>query len=128
MSAPTLDSAAAQQPAAHSPKPAVKPGLLDPKMLLKSIPDALRKLDPRTLWRNPVMFIVEVGAVWSTVLAVREPTWFSWLVVLWLWATVVFANLAEAVAEGRGKAQADSLRRAKSDAMARRLTGWSPGI
>ncbi len=122
----TTDAAATsrQEP---KPKGAVMGGLLDPKMLLKSIPDALRKLDPRTLWRNPVMFIVEIGAVWSTVLAVREPTWFSWLIVFWLWATVVFANLAEAVAEGRGKAQAESLRRAKSDAMARRLTGWSPG-
>src|SRR3954465_10399150 len=125
MSAPTLDSAAAQQPAAHSPKPAVKPGLLDPKMLLKSIPDALRKLDPRTMWRNPVMFIVEIGAVWSTVLAVTRPSWFGWLVVVWLWLTVVFANLAEAVAEGRGKAQADALRRAKTDTMARRLRDWA---
>jgi K+-transporting ATPase ATPase B chain len=127
MSAPTIDSTALQQPATHQPKSAVKSGLLDPKMLLKSIPDALRKLDPRTLWRNPVMFIVEVGAVWSTVLAVRDSTWFSWSVVFWLWLTVVFANLAEAVAEGRGKAQAETLRRAKSDAMARRLVGWTPG-
>src|SRR3954466_4481414 len=92
-----------------APKRTITAGLLDPKMLLKSIPDALRKLDPRTLWRNPVMFIVEIGAVWSTVLAVRNPTWFSWSIVFWLWLTVVFANLAEAVAEGRGKAQADTL-------------------
>ncbi|WP_237569803.1 potassium-transporting ATPase subunit KdpB [Mycolicibacterium lacusdiani] len=95
-------------------------------MLWKSLPDALRKCDPRTLWRNPVMFIVEVGAVWSTVLAAMEPTWFGWFVVFWLWLTVVFANLAEAVAEGRGKAQADSLRKTKADTMARRLTGWTP--
>ena len=126
-STPTQPLTAPDQSTARSQKGAVKGGLLDPKMLLKSTPDALRKLDPRTLWRNPVMFIVEVGAVWSTVLAVRESTWFAWLIVFWLWATVVFANLAEAVAEGRGKAQADTLRRAKSDAMARRLTGWSPG-
>jgi potassium-transporting ATPase ATP-binding subunit len=96
-------------------------------MLWKSTPAALRKLDPRTLWRNPVMFIVEIGAVWSTILAVTNPTWFAWLIVVWLWLTVVFANLAEAVAEGRGKAQADSLRRAKTATMARRLTGWQPG-
>jgi K+-transporting ATPase ATPase B chain len=127
MSTTTVAAAPKAREAKAKPKGTVTGGLLDPKMLAKSVPDALRKLDPRTLWRNPVMFIVEVGAVWSTVLAVQEPTWFSWLVVLWLWATVVFANLAEAVAEGRGKAQADSLRRAKSDAMARRLTGWSPG-
>lgn len=105
----------------HKPK-AVTSGLLDPKMLLRSLPDAVRKLDPRTLWRNPVMFIVEIGAVWSTVLAIMEPSWFSWLIVFWLWLTVIFANLAEAVAEGRGKAQADSLRKAKSDTVARRLT------
>lgn len=106
---------------------AVKGVLLDPKMLWKSMPDALRKLDPRTLWRNPVMFIVEVGAVWSTVLAVLNSSWFAWLIVFWLWLTVVFANLAEAVAEGRGKAQAASLRKTKSDTMARKLVGWAPG-
>ncbi len=102
-------------------------GLLDPKLLWKSLPDALRKLDPRTLWRNPVMFIVEIGAVWATILAVISPSWFGWLIVFWLWLTVVFANLAEAVAEGRGKAQAESLRKTKADTMARRLTGWAPG-
>ena len=60
-------------------------------------------------------------------LAVVDPTWFAWLIVVWLWLTVIFANLAEAVAEGRGKAQAESLRRTKTATMARRLTGWSPG-
>ncbi|MGI5163921.1 potassium-transporting ATPase subunit KdpB [Spirillospora sp. CA-253888] len=98
-------------------------GLLDPAVLLRSLPGALRKLDPRTLWRNPVMLVVEVGAVWTTVLAAADPGAFAWLIVAWLWLTVLFANLAEAVAEGRGKAQADSLRRARSDATARRLTG-----
>ncbi len=102
-------------------------GLLDPAMLAKSLPDALRKLNPRTLWRNPVMLIVEVGAIWSTVLAVVDPSWFGWLIVVWLWLTVVFANLAEAVAEGRGKAQAESLRKTKTSTMARRLVGWQPG-
>lgn len=97
-------------------------GLLDPALLWRSLPAALRKLDPRTLWRNPVMFIVEIGAVWSTVLAVADPSWFGWLIVAWLWLTIVFANLAEAVAEGRGKAQAESLRKAKTSATARRLT------
>ncbi|GAY14916.1 potassium-transporting ATPase subunit KdpB [Mycobacterium sp. shizuoka-1] len=108
-------------------KKQVRGGLLDPTMLWKSLPDALRKLDPRTLWRNPVMFIVEIGAVWSTILAILNPSWFGWLIVFWLWLTAVFANLAEAVAEGRGKAQAESLRKTKADTMARRLTGWSPG-
>jgi potassium-transporting ATPase ATP-binding subunit len=104
----------------------VQGGLLDPALLAKSLPDALRKLDPRTLWRNPVMFIVEIGAVWSTVLTVRDSSWFGWLIVFWLWLTVLFGNLAEAVAEGRGKAQADTLRKSKADTIARRLQGWSP--
>ncbi|MCO6009727.1 potassium-transporting ATPase subunit KdpB [Actinoallomurus purpureus] len=116
--------------APEAPKPSggrVQGGLLDPKQLLTSLPDAAKKLDPRTMWRNPVMFIVEIGAVWSTVLAVAKGSWFAWLIVAWLWLTVIFANLAEAVAEGRGKAQADALRKAKTDTMARRLVGWAPG-
>jgi K+-transporting ATPase ATPase B chain len=71
--------------------------------------------------RNPVMFVVEVGALFSTVSAVTAPSIFVWSVVAWLWLTVVFANLAEAVAEGRGKAQAATLRRAKTETTARRL-------
>ena len=126
MLSPTKDSAIHSHTARASTAP-VQGGLLDPKMLLKSLPGALRKLDPRTLWRNPVMFIVEIGAVWSTVLAMSKPTWFGWLTVFWLWLTVVFANVAEAVAEGRGKAQADTLRKAKAHTMARRLRGWKPG-
>ncbi|CAN5598681.1 potassium-transporting ATPase subunit KdpB [soil metagenome] len=112
---------------AEAPRKRVGGGLLDPRTLGRSVPDAVRKLDPRTLWRNPVMLIVEIGAVWSTVLAIMNPTWFAWLTVIWLWLTVLFANLAEAVAEGRGKAQADTLRKAKNDMMARRLDGWTPG-
>ncbi|MCM3922839.1 potassium-transporting ATPase subunit KdpB [Frankia sp. AiPs1] len=102
-------------------------GLLDPRQLGRSLPAALGKLDPRTLWRNPVMLIVEVGAGFTTVLAVADPSVFGWLITVWLWLTVVFANLAEAVAEGRGKAQAAALRRTRTDTIARRLTGWSPG-
>src|SRR5262249_27044181 len=124
MTATTIDSAAETQPDAQLGKKRVQGGLLDPKMLWKSTPDALRKLDPRTLWRNPVMFIVEIGAAWSTWLAIANETWFAWLIVVWLWLTVLFANLAEAVAEGRGKAQAETLRKAKSDTMARRLKNW----
>src|SRR5882757_6706536 len=85
-------------------------GLITPSMLVRAIPDAFVKLDPRTLWRNPVMFIVEVGSVWTTILAMRDPSWFAASIAIWLWLTVVFANLAEAVAEGRGKAQAATLR------------------
>ncbi|WP_416210108.1 potassium-transporting ATPase subunit KdpB [Frankia sp. Cr1] len=96
-------------------------------MLWRSAPDAIRKLNPTTLWRNPVMFIVEIGAVFTTVLAIRDPSTFAWLIVIWLWLTGLFANLAEAVAEGRGKAQADALRKAKTDTVARRLIDWKPG-
>jgi potassium-transporting ATPase ATP-binding subunit len=115
-----------RHPSGHAPGGRVEGGLLDPALLAKSLPDALRKLDPRTLWRNPVMFIVEIGAVWSTVLTFRDSSWFGWLIVFWLWLTVLFGNLAEAVAEGRGKAQADALRKSKADTIARRLRGWSP--
>ena len=122
----TIDSAT-QPHSGHASPERLQGGSLDPKLLLKAVPDALRKLDPRTLWRNPVMFIVEIGAVWSTVLAIGNDSWFSWLTVVWLWLTVLFANLAEAVAEGRGKAQADALRRSKADTVANRLKDWSPG-
>ena len=73
------------------------------------------------------MFVVEVGAVLSTYSAIRTETAFAWTISVWLWLTVVFANLAEAVAEGRGKAQAATLRRTKQETMARRLIGWKPG-
>jgi K+-transporting ATPase ATPase B chain len=102
-------------------------GLLDPKILWKSTPDAFKKLDPRVQIKNPVMFVVEVGAVLCMYTAIRSPSAFNWTIVVWLWLTVVFANLAEAVAEGRGKAQADTLRRAKRETVARKLVGWKPG-
>jgi potassium-transporting ATPase ATP-binding subunit len=127
MSTQVMDQRTAAPEPSKTPGGRVQGGLLDPEQLLRSLPDAVRKLDPRTMWRNPVMFIVEIGAVWSTILAIAAPSWFGWLIVVWLWLTVVFANLAEAVAEGRGKAQADALRRAKTDTMARRLKGWAPG-
>ena len=119
MTTPTIEpTSAVAGPPAHG----AGGGFLDPRMLCRSMPDALRKLDPRTLWRNPVMLIVEIGAIWSTILVATSPSWFGALIVVWLWLTVLFANLAEAVAEGRGKAQAESLRKAKSDTVARRLT------
>ncbi|MFE9823168.1 potassium-transporting ATPase subunit KdpB [Streptomyces sp. NPDC005791] len=99
-------------------------GLFDPRQLLRSFPDAVRKLDPRVMVKSPVMFVVLVGSVLTTLLALRNPgDWFGWAIAAWLWLTTVFANLAEAVAEGRGKAQADTLRKAKSDTVARRLEG-----
>ena len=127
MSTPTIESAPSKSRTSGGSN-RIQGGLLDPKMLWKSLPDALAKLNPRTLWKNPVMFIVELGAAWSTILAIVDPSWFAWLIVVWLWLTVIFANLAEAVAEGRGKAQAESLRRTKTATMARRLTGWAPGV
>jgi K+-transporting ATPase ATPase B chain len=126
MSTTTLDAAAAGPASGDGSTHdgatrRVQGGLLDLSMLLTSLPGALRKLDPSTLYKNPVMFIVEIGSVFTTVLAVREHTAFSILIAVWLWLTVVFANLAEAVAEGRGKAQADALRQAKTDTVAHRL-------
>ena len=105
-------------------------GLLDPKILWHSLPDAFKKLDPRVQIKNPVMFVVEVGAAVTTYTAITGPASdrvFNWTIVVWLWLTVVFANLAEAVAEGRGKAQAETLRRTKRETVARRLIGWQPG-
>jgi potassium-transporting ATPase ATP-binding subunit len=102
-------------------------GLLDPKMLWQSLPDAFKKLDPRVQLRNPVMFVVEVGAVLCMYTAITKPSIFNWTIVVWLWLTVVFANLAEAVAEGRGKAQAETLRKTKRETVARRLVNWQPG-
>ncbi|PAU49574.1 K(+)-transporting ATPase subunit B [Streptomyces albireticuli] len=103
-------------------------GALDPKLLIASLPDAVRKLRPRVMVRNPVMFVVEVGAVLTTLSALLAPSVFAWLIGAWLWLTVVFANLAEAVAEGRGKAQAESLRRTRSGTVARRLRRWRVGM
>jgi K+-transporting ATPase ATPase B chain len=102
-------------------------GLLDPKMLWKSLPDAFLKFDPRVQLRNPVMFVVEVGSVLTTYSAIIHSSIFAWTITVWLWLTVLFANLAEAVAEGRGKAQADTLRRTKRETVARKLIGWKPG-
>jgi K+-transporting ATPase ATPase B chain len=102
-------------------------GLLDPKMIWKATPDAFKKLDPRVQIKNPVMFVVEAGAALTTYTAIVHPSIFNWTIVVWLWLTVLFANMAEAVAEGRGKAQAETLRRAKRETVARRLVGWQPG-
>jgi K+-transporting ATPase ATPase B chain len=112
---------------APAPPSRVVGGLLDPTQLWRSLPEALRKLNPMTLWRNPVMFIVEIGSAFTTVLSIVTPSVFAWLITAWLWLTVIFANLAEAVAEGRGKAQAEALLKAKQETRARRLLGWSAG-
>ncbi|MGE3284581.1 MAG: potassium-transporting ATPase subunit KdpB [Pseudonocardia sp.] len=106
---------------------AVAAGAFSPRQLVTSLPDALRKLDPRTQARNPVMFVVWVGSVLVTIMAVVDPSVFAWSIAVWLWLTVLFANLAEAVAEGRGKAQADTLRRSRKETVARRLRDGGDG-
>ena len=95
--------------------------MFDLNLLWRALPDAFRKLDPRLMWSNPVMFVVEIGSVLTTLLFFRDPSLFAVLIAVWLWLTVLAANLAEAVAEGRGKAQAAALRATRTQTMARRL-------
>jgi potassium-transporting ATPase ATP-binding subunit len=101
--------------------------VLDLGQLARALPDAVRKLNPVRLYRNPVMLVVEIGSAFTSCLAISEHTVFAIAITGWLWLTVLFANLAESVAEGRGKAQAETLRRAKTTAIGRRLTGWEDG-
>ncbi|MBW7959505.1 MAG: HAD-IC family P-type ATPase, partial [Candidatus Promineofilum sp.] len=106
--------------------------LFDPPIVRRAVVDAFRKLTPRQQARNPVMFVVAVGAMLTTLILIvdlarggaTDPI-FDLQITLWLWFTVLFANFAEALAEGRGKAQADSLRKARQEMTARRLTGGS---
>ena len=111
---PALDSPAASRRTAA--------GAFRPRQLLTAVPEALRKFHPRHQLRNPVMFVVWVGSVLTTVLAALSPNAFALAVAAWLWFTVLFANLSEAVAEGRGRAQAESLRRTRTESVARKLT------
>ncbi len=110
-----------------------KISLWDPGIVRRASADSLRKLNPRAMIKNPVMFVVEIGSVITTILLMRDSLshrtdlLFDLQITVWLWFTVLFANFAEAMAEGRGKAQADSLRRAKSETVARRING-SGGI
>src|SRR5262245_44392601 len=101
--------------------------LWDRAIVRRAAVDAIKKLDPRIQVRNPVMFIVEAGSVLTTVIWIRElggggNPLFTGQVAFWLWFTVIFANFAEAMAEGRGKAQADTLRRTRTETVANRLT------
>jgi len=106
-----------------------KKTLMDSTILSRAIVDSFRKLEPRTMAKNPVMFVVEVAAVLTTVQLIwnslhhAEQIGFGLQITLWLWFTVLFANFAEAMAEGRGKAQADTLRKARAETQARRLRG-----
>ena len=94
--------------------------MLDPAVVGPAALESVRKLDPRRMARNPVMFVVEIGSALVTVLFVRDPGVFAGLIAIWLWFTVLFANVAEAMAEGRGKAQAAALRRTRSETIAHR--------
>jgi potassium-transporting ATPase ATP-binding subunit len=102
--------------------------LADPKIVVPAISAAVAKLDPRTLIKNPVMFVVEVVAALTTIIFIRElftggeNLGFTFQIIVWLWITVLFANFSEAIAEGRGKAQADSLRRTRTEMQAKLLT------
>src|SRR5712672_3054664 len=103
--------------------------LLDPKIVLPAIGSAFVKLNPRTLMTNPVMFVLEVVTALTTVILLRDlvtggqSLLFEFQIVVWLWFAVLFANCGEAIAEGRGKAQVDSLRRASTETKAKLITG-----
>jgi len=110
----------------HAPEPV---SIFDPRIMKPALLDSLKKLDPRTLWRNPVMFAVEIASLITLVTfamsltgANREPAWFTGAVSIWLWLTVIFATFSEALAEGRGKARAASLRKTRTDVKAKRLS------
>src|ERR1700690_3959722 len=106
---------------------AEKKSLWNTEIMATALVDSVRKLDPRGMVKNPVMFVVEVGSVLTTALLINDTInhrpgfGFNLQITLWLWFTVLFANFAEAMAEGRGKAQADTLRKAKGETVAIRL-------
>ena len=105
---------------------ATAPSIWDPQIVRRAIGDSFRKLHPRTMVSNPVMFVVEVGSVLTTLRLIQDAMTgrpglgFELQITFWLWLTVLFANFAEAMAEGRGKAQADTLRKAKTETVAKR--------
>jgi K+-transporting ATPase ATPase B chain len=107
------------EPSAHGVAQAR--GLFDGPILRQALKDSITKLDPRLQVRNPVMFVVLVGSIITLVEAIAHPSTFSWSITVWLFLTVIFANFAEAMAEGRGKAQAETLRKMRSETEARRL-------
>jgi potassium-transporting ATPase ATP-binding subunit len=124
-SKPSLDVPRSIGQGRHAARP-----LFEAAIVKRAIADAFKKLDPRLMIRNPVMFVVEIGSAFTTMLFVAAlggmsdaPAGFTAAVAAWLWFTVLFANFAEAMAEGRGKAQADTLRRARQDVIAKRLAG-----
>jgi potassium-transporting ATPase ATP-binding subunit len=121
----TPDNATATPPTPSAPTEAhgvaTKRGLFDREILGAAVIDSFKKLRPQTQIRNPVMFVVLVGTIVTLIESIAHPGIFDWSITIWLFLTVLFANFAEAVAEGRGKAQADTLRRMRSETEARRL-------
>ena len=102
--------------------------IFDPKLMKAAFADSFKKLDPRALWRNPVMLSVEAGSaittfvfIYNLITGKGEPAWFTGMVSIWLWLTVIFATFAEALAEGRGKARAESMRKTRKEIMAKKL-------
>ena len=95
----------------------------EPALMGQAVVDSLKRMTPMAQWRNPVMFVTWLGALLTTVLAIVDRDGFTAAISVWLWFTVLFANFAEALAEGRGKAQAASLRGAKKDTPAIKLDG-----
>ncbi|MGN7949087.1 potassium-transporting ATPase subunit KdpB [Microbacterium sp. 22215] len=133
-----ITTSSEQQDAASAPATSEPPRSFGWAQLTQALPGALRKLNPASLVRNPVMLLVWVGAAFTTVLAIAEPFLggpadsggtpvpapFTWGIAIWLWLTVLFANVAESVAEGRGKAQAASLRKTRTSTMARKVVRY----
>jgi K+-transporting ATPase ATPase B chain len=120
-SSTTSETNSSPEPETSHPRSNQSRGLFDKEILVPAVLEAIKKLDPRDQIRNPVMFVVLIGTVISLLEAIAHPSVFVWSITIWLALTVLFANFAEAVAEGRGKAQADTLRRMRSDTEARRL-------
>jgi len=109
-------------------------GMFDPGLMREAFSDSFKKLDPRALWRNPVMLSVEAGSVITTVnflinlvTGKGEPAWFTGTISAWLWLTVLFATFAESLAEGRGKARAESMKKTRKEIMAKKLKEPNPG-
>ncbi|WP_136586260.1 potassium-transporting ATPase subunit KdpB [Microbacterium hydrothermale] len=126
----------APAPEAPTPTPDAPRRAFSAAQIVAALPGAAKKLNPAAQWRNPVMFLVWVGAALTTLIAIAEPFLggadgslpfgFTWGIAIWLWLTVFFANIAESVAEGRGKAQAATLRKTRTTTSARRVVDYSP--
>jgi K+-transporting ATPase ATPase B chain len=118
----TPSEAPAPQPTAQPHGVVGQRGLFDREILVPALADSIKKLNPKVQVKNPVMFVVLIGSIVTLIYSIKTPGIFDWSITIWLFLTVIFANFAEAMAEGRGKAQADTLRRMRSETEARRLT------